>query len=236
MVLPCLTAVTVLKVPTNERGTMPRTNIHREALAAIGNLNDIKEALELNHMPTWLIDEVTALGRCSIPSCAGGCRSSAADQAFGFQMGLRQGLDRAYAADFQRSGVVPEELLDTNTLHWFKQGQRFAQYIKDLNADERRGRVEDEPEVQDYCRRCDGPMHNGYCTHCEHECGNDCDDRRCRNVGCDLLGCEGECRDDEERRWCNVCQDYAPRFCDCPRPVQTRRGFIHFSSVPSMRI
>jgi hypothetical protein len=96
---------------------MPRTNIHRDALATLGDLNDIKEALEANRMATWLIDDVTTLS------------DHDADQAFGFQMGLRQGLDAEFNAGFQFVGLTPESLLDANTVRRYKYGQALAEYI-----------------------------------------------------------------------------------------------------------
>ena len=72
---------------------MPRTNEHRAALAAIGDLADIEVALDANDLPAYLIADVT---RLRDP------KESA--RAFAFQLGLRQGLDEAFAARLDRSG------------------------------------------------------------------------------------------------------------------------------------
>ena len=151
---------------------MPRTNEHRAALAAIGDLGDIELALDANDLPAYLISNVT---RLDSP------RESA--RAFAFQLGLREGLDTAYAARLQRSGVTPEDYLSAGAMRWYENGLSIAEYVKEVNAAERFD--DDDEDDEDECP----------------ECGD--------------IDCDGECEDEDDLEYCEVCDDYVGRGCDC---------------------
>jgi hypothetical protein len=144
---------------------MPRTNEHRAALAAIGDLADIEVALDANDLPAYLIADVT---RLRDP------KESA--RAFAFQLGLRQGLDEAFAARLDRSGVTPEDFLSAGALRWNEKGQELAEYIIERDAEDD---VEDDDldEADDkYCGRCGRETTFGRCYRHDDELDEDFDD------------------------------------------------------------